>query len=160
MKIARHSFVPPIKDVTAASQRVNSKWGLALPSTVRSHNDLYFPCFLPPPLPSPASLHPLSSSTSLSSVSLYSLRQAPRDGCVLTGLSHSDATRGMLMCPRLCGGITPCDGTSAPALSRIHRSARCGKKIRASTAAERRIPQQRTLQSLQSCDAFVSQHWG
>lgn len=127
MKIARYSFVPPIKDVTAASQRVNSKWGLALPSTVRSHNDLYFPCFLPPlsTLPPPSTpCHP----PPLSSVSLYSLRQAPCDGCVLTGLSHSDATRGMPMCPRLCRGITPCGGTSASALSRIHGSARCGKK--------------------------------
>lgn len=116
MKIARHSFVPPIKDVTAASQGVNSKWGLALPSSVRSHNDLYFPCFLLPPHPPP-----------LSSVSLYSWRRAPCDGFVLTGLSHWDATRGKLMCPRLCRSITPCDGTSASALSGIHRTG-CGKK--------------------------------
>ena len=71
----------------------------------------------------------------LSSVSLLSLRRAPCDGGVLTGLSHSDATRGKLMCPRLHRSITPCDGTSAFALSRIHRGA--GEKIRNKKRARR-----------------------
>lgn len=94
------------------------------------------------PLPPPSSLyHP----PPLSSVSLYSLRRAPCDGCVLTGLSHSDATRGKLMCPRLRRGITPCDGTSASALSRIRRSAGCGKKIRKRTETPQRIPEQLLL---------------
>lgn len=34
------------------------------------------------------------------------------------------------MCPGLHRSITACDGTSASALSGIHRSARCGEKTK------------------------------
>lgn len=147
MKIARHSFVPPIKDVTAASQGVNSKWGLALPSAVRSHNDLYFSCLLPPL----SRLPPPSVILHLSLLCLpVLLKTSPLVLDVLTRLSHSDATRGKLMCPGPRRSITACDGTSAFALYGIHRSAWCGeeikKKKKKSTEAPRRIPGQLLLQ--------------
>lgn len=156
MKIARHSFVPPIKDVTAASQGVNSKWGLALPSAVRSRNDLYFSCFLPPlsHLLSPSvilNLSPLSPSTP---------QHEPLSSGVLTGLSHSNATRRKLMCPGLCGSSTPCAGTSASALSRIHGSGRCGKKIKKEQGGSSKNSWTIIAAVLMSCDVFVSQHCG
>lgn len=76
----------------------------------------------------------LSSSTSVLCLSPL-LKTNPRDGGVLTGLSHSDATKGKLMCPRLHRSITPCDDTSAFALSWIHRGA--GEKIRNKKRARR-----------------------
>lgn len=60
----------------------------------------------------------------LSSVSLSS--PVP----VLTGLFHSDVTRGKLMRPGPCRSITACDDTSACALKRICGSAWCGRKIK------------------------------
>lgn len=74
-------FVSPIKDVTAAAQGANSKWGSALASAVRSHSDLGFSRSLP----------------RLSFTSLLCLPQdqhppAPLNGGFLTGLSDSDAT--------------------------------------------------------------------
>jgi len=84
-------FVSLIKDVTAASQGANSKWGLALLSAVRSHNDLDFPCFLPPPdLPLLASV-----ALHLSPLSLYTLRRAPWvrrfDRAFSLGCNHREA---------------------------------------------------------------------
>lgn len=56
---------------------------------------------------------------------------------VLTRLSHSNATRGKLMCPGPRRSITACDGTSASALNRNHRSTSCGKKTPKTKRARR-----------------------
>lgn len=115
MREARHSFVPPIKDVTAASQGVNSKWGSALPSAVRSRNDLDFSCFLSPF----CVLLPLSSSTSVS----LSLRQACRAVLCWRGVLTWMQPEG---CWHVSGPhrrLAACDGTRDPHL--CHRNTRC-----------------------------------
>lgn len=117
MKIACCAFVSPIKDATAASQGGNSKWGLASPSTVRSHNDLDFSCLLPP----------ASSSTTLLCLP-PPLRMSPHVLDMLTGLSHSDAARRKLLCPGSHRSTAACDGTSVPRFHRIHMSDWCRKK--------------------------------
>lgn len=66
----------------------------------------------------------------LSPLSPSALRDEPLALGVLTGLSHSDATRGKLMCPGFCRSITACDGTSASALNRLHRSTWCEEEIK------------------------------
>ena len=110
MNIARHSFVPLIKDATAASQGVNSKWGLALPSTVRTHYDLDVSCFLPP-----SSLcHPPPPC----SVSLYPLKTSPSCWACWQGVLTRMLPGGKARCPGPRGGMAARDGTSASALNR------------------------------------------
>lgn len=67
----------------------------------------------------------------LASVSLCSLREVLCDVCVLTLLSHLAATRGNVwVYHSVRRSITPCDGASTSTVSRIHGSARFGKKTK------------------------------
>lgn len=58
------------------------------------------------------------------------LKTSPLCWACWQGFSHSVSTRGKLTCPGQRRSITAHDGTSVSALSRIHRSAWCGKKIK------------------------------